>query len=109
MSGHHIHLELNTGWLHARFSCHEPSGAECRRSCTRGCEEITEHCRVEHEWENVDYCNLVTWLEESGTWDELYDGPKVLARSGQIATKWNGDSYTWSYAPDSLVGLVDAR
>lgn len=52
---------------------------------------------VDYDW-GPGECNITTWLNESGTWDESYDGLETEVRSGLIVATWEGEYYTWEYA-----------
>lgn len=102
MSGHRIGLTIG-GFtdIDAAFYCSEPDTADCRNVCEKpeceeGCVDYTAH---RPGWTPVDYCNLVTWWTEGGTWCELYAGPLTEVRSGEIVPVRSSDAgVDWRYA-----------
>lgn len=133
MTGHTLTLILDEDDLTATFRCHEPKGSQCRLYCTSidhefyrlcdgeplnvdpvtglgscpACERLaagSPHCGVDGYPLRPCDCNIVTWLTESGTWEEQHHGPAQTLRGGPapIEVTWDGDNYLWRY-PDEIV------
>ena len=101
MNGHSIHIAIGPGALEAvEFRCHEPDTADCRNVCREDeCEEGCIHYMAHRRnWKPLDYCNKVTWLDNSGTWEEMYDGPVADVHCGPIDINWDSLGYSWRYA-----------
>lgn len=107
---HFIHVYFDDrGWLTVEWKCEADATADCRAHCSAvecedGCQDYEAH---RPSWlPNSDsiteeiYCGQMVYLEEGGTFDELYNGPSTDVRSGPIELDWDGHGYRWHYLGD---------
>ena len=84
---HSIVLTIAHGGMEAaRWECHERE---------EGCIDAEAH---RPEWKHSEQCLRLVFLEEGGTWDEMYSGSPAPVHSGPIELSWSGDGYDWKYA-----------
>jgi hypothetical protein len=98
-TAHRLVVELAPGGIYGDIVCESDRDAYCRTTCRASeCEEGCVDPEV-HPRERVDYCNIVEFIDDEG-WQDTYDGPRTLLRSGWIVTYWNGYCYEWCYVGD---------
>lgn len=109
MTDHFIDIRLNEGgYVTAEWKCEADDTADCRNhcpdpECCEGCTDLNH----QQQWipnidptNNKSYCGKIIWMEEGGTWDEMYCGPDADVRSGPIELVWHDSGYGWRYLGD---------
>jgi hypothetical protein len=98
---HHVEWHLSRERVDGNVRCFAPEGAFCRLTCDQGCEEWgPDH---EHPLTDSGCCNVVEFLVNGDSIEDVYDGPSTLLRSGFIEPEWQGDHYTWHYRDEREV------
>lgn len=110
VSDHFIHVYFDDrGWLTVEWKCEADATADCRNFCDRTeCQECCQDYEAHRpSWVSTadpatgtGYCNQILWLENGGTFDEMYNGPSTDVRSGPIELDWDGHCYRWHYLGD---------
>lgn len=111
-------------WTHERdhingqATCTAPEGADCRVTCTHGCEAWTiernpdgkpyhrtghlddDLNEIRHAMEAVGYCNVVEFLNaDASLLSELHTGADhFVIATIPITEIWEGDYYSWKRA-----------
>lgn len=104
MADHFIHIYLAEPFgLQVEWKCEADRDADCKSWCPAPeCEDggCVDYERHREHWQRHDSeeCGALVWLEEGGTWDEMYEGPDADVHSGPIILSWEGDGYSWRYA-----------
>lgn len=98
-------------WLTARFECDAPVGSKCRLTCAVNCGAEEWPCGTwnddvdeleQHAMADSGECHVLLFLDNT-------DGARDDAdRTGLIEVTWEGDFYSWVYAPLSAKGSTDA-
>ena len=102
-SDHFIHIYLSEPFgLEVEWKCEADATADCKTYCPAPeCQDeaCVDYDRHRQHWVPFDDggCSALVWLEEGGTWDEMYEGPDVDVHSGPIVLNWEGDGYSWRY------------
>jgi hypothetical protein len=103
-------------WLDgiASFHCGSPLGSSCRAWC-KTCDEtcsLTNEDGTPHEWEVIDHCRVITYLDAYGA-DETFLGEQdELVREGKtvaITTEWDGDTYLWDYNAPATTDMQETN
>jgi len=94
---HTLKVAVENDWVHARFSCTAPEGADCRLICTDSdCEMWEVDGSHVHPLKDSGECNAkvsfeaMDWLEcheAYGYESVLYDGP--------VNAFWDGEDFQW--------------
>lgn len=96
-------IDENLGIL-GKVRCDAPEGTNCRLICDSGCEEWSP---AGHEHALVDggFCLIAAHLNiDPEALAEMYAGNETELRNAAIVSTWDGDYFTWNYAPvDELV------
>lgn len=108
---HYALIDLSEYGPHYRYECDEPEGADCRLSGDSDClceawdikrdkdgpfhmvevgwdEATSAPIEARHSMHPVDYCNIVTWMDESDS--PFGSDPQIRLR---IEPRWDGDLY----------------
>lgn len=82
---------------YGKLECLAPPGADCRLVCVEGCESWP--CGdPPHALMDNGVCNAVEWIDNTDL-GECHTGGEESIRNGVVTVEWDGDCWTWRYAP----------
>lgn len=98
-AGHTLSVKLDRDTAVVSVDCHEPEGANCRKTCEFECPSWLEDHEQEYGHKLVDYgrCLAVEWMQNDASTAECYLGEdEIPIYDGMpVEVEWQGDFWGW--------------